>query len=68
MTGIGPAHLLFLIIVFGGFMASISLYLGRRKTETPRLVSVIGFFTAFIPPIALIYLIILVLKRDLPKA
>jgi hypothetical protein len=68
MIGISPIQLLFIIIVFGGFMASISLYLGRRKTETPILVSVIGFFTAFIPPIALIYLIILVFKRDLPKA
>jgi hypothetical protein len=67
MFGISPSQLLFFIVGLGVFMASISLYLGRRKTETPILVSVIGFFTAFIPPFALIYLLILVFKRDLPK-
>lgn len=50
------------------FMAAICFYLGKRKTETPIIVSVIGFFTAIIPPIALIYLIVLVIKRDLPPA
>ncbi|GAB5382098.1 MAG: hypothetical protein Alis3KO_36110 [Aliiglaciecola sp.] len=50
------------------FMAAICFYLGKRKTETPILVSAIGFFTAIIPPVALIYLIVLVLKRDLPAA
>jgi len=54
------------VIGLAVFMAAICFYLGRRKTETPILVSVIGFFTAVIPPIALIYLLILVFKRDLP--
>ncbi|GAA6186422.1 hypothetical protein [Aliiglaciecola sp. NS0011-25] len=54
-----------LIVVLALFMAVICYYLGRRKTETPFLVSLIGFFTAIIPPIALIYLIVLVFKRDL---
>ena len=68
MFGVSPTQLLFFIVGFGVFMASISLYLGRRKTETPILVAVIGFFTAFIPPVALIYLLILLFKRDLQKA
>jgi hypothetical protein len=49
-------------------MAAICYYLGRRKTETPFIVSLIGAFTAIIPPIAFIYLIVLVFKRDLPSA
>jgi hypothetical protein len=68
MFGISPTQLLLFIVGLGVFMASISFYLGRRKTETPILVAVIGFFTAFIPPVALIYLLILLFKRDLPKA
>ena len=47
------------------FMTAICYYLGKRKTETPVLVSIIGFFTAIFPPFALVYLITLVLKRDL---
>ncbi|HIK79660.1 MAG TPA: hypothetical protein EYF94_01835 [Porticoccaceae bacterium] len=47
------------------FMAAICYYLGKRKTETPVLVSVIGFFTAVFAPFALVYLFIFMLKRDL---
>lgn len=52
------------IIVLAVFMAGICYYLGKRKTETPFVAALIGFFTAMIPPIALIYLIVLVFKRD----
>ncbi|WP_199612134.1 hypothetical protein [Flocculibacter collagenilyticus] len=65
--GISSTQLSYFVIGLGIFMAAISFYLGRRKTETPILVSVIGFFTAIIPPIAFIYLLILLFKRDLPK-
>ncbi len=68
MMGISPTQLMFLIVGLTTFMTIVSFYLGRRKTETPILVAVIGFFTAFIPPIAFIYLLILVFKRDIPKS
>lgn len=55
------------IIGLAIFMAIVSYYLGRRKTETPILVAAIGCFTAFIPPVALVYLIILVFKRDISQ-
>tara|TARA_R110000868_G_scaffold88008_4_gene245579 strand:- start:72 stop:302 length:231 start_codon:yes stop_codon:yes gene_type:complete len=61
--------------LFGGFviglavvMTAVSYYLGKRKTATPILAAIIGFFSAIIPPLALIYLIVLVLKRDIKPA
>ena len=62
-TLIGQIVFLFALLV--PFMA---YYLGRRKTETPVMCAVIGFFTAFIPPIAIIYLVVLVLKSDIQVA
>ncbi|WJG08911.1 hypothetical protein [Aliiglaciecola sp. LCG003] len=53
------------IMILAVFMAAFSFYLGKRKTETPILTSVIGFFTAIIPPVAIIFLIVLVFKRDI---
>ncbi len=52
-------------IVIWAFIATILTYmLAKRKTETPILATIIGFFAAFIPPISMIYIIILVLKND----
>ena len=45
-------------------MAIVGCYLGKRKTQTPILTSVTAFFSALIPPVALIFLIILVIKND----
>ncbi len=45
--------------------ALVSYYLGKRKTETPKVVAAIGFFSAIIPPLALIYLMVLVFKKDI---
>lgn len=39
--------------------------LARRKTETPVLMTVIGFITSFIPLISIIIMIVLVLKKDI---
>lgn len=52
------------ILILAIVMAVLGYYLGKRKTETPVLTAVIAFFTALIPPIALIFLMILVLKKD----
>jgi 1,4-dihydroxy-2-naphthoate octaprenyltransferase len=61
----GFGFIIFTIFV-GSLIAAACYYLAKRKTETPVLAAVIGFFTAFILPLALIYLIVLVLMRDLP--
>ena len=56
-----------IVIILAILMAIAGYYLGKRKTTTPVLTSVIAFFTAFVPPIALIFLIVLVLKKDVKE-
>lgn len=56
-----------IIIIFAIFMVIVGYYLGKRKTTTPVVTSVIALFTAFVPPIALIFLIVLVLKKDVKE-
>lgn len=41
-------------------------YLGRRKTQTPILAGILGFVLGLIPVLGLIYLIVLVVKNDVP--
>ncbi|NUZ11546.1 hypothetical protein HUZ36_12240 [Pseudoalteromonas sp. McH1-7] len=53
-----------LAIVFAG----LGFYLGKRKTQTPILVSVLAFFSAVAAPLGLIFLMALTIKNDLPKA
>jgi len=43
----------------------LSYYLGKRKTNTPKMATFIGVLLAFIPPLGLIYIAILVLKNDI---
>jgi uncharacterized membrane protein len=43
----------------------LSYYLGKRKTNTPKMATFIGMLLAFIPPLGLIYIAILVLKNDI---
>ena len=50
-----------IVLAFAGY------YLGKRKTTTPKLIAVIGFFSALIPPLGLIFIMVLALKKDLPK-
>ncbi|WP_299788928.1 hypothetical protein [uncultured Shewanella sp.] len=53
------------VILFTAVISGIlSFYLGKRKTQTPILATVIGVILSFIPPLALIYLAALVLKND----
>lgn len=51
--------------LFAIVVAVISFNLGKRKTTSPILVSILGFFSGLVPPIALVYLIALVLKKDI---
>lgn len=52
------------ILILAIVMAVVGYYLGKRKTETPVLTAVIAFFSALSPPLALIFLAVLVLKKD----
>ncbi|MBB67856.1 MAG: hypothetical protein CMP19_10010 [Rickettsiales bacterium] len=52
------------IVVFALLMAALGYYLGKRKTQSPNLTAVVAFFSALVPPLAIILLIVLVLKND----
>ncbi len=43
----------------------LSYYLGKRKTSTPKITTLIGVLLSFILPIGVIYLAFLVLKNDI---
>ena len=53
----------FLVIV----VLILSYVLGKRKTQTPKLTCFVGFLTAFIPPLAILFLMALVLKNDVEE-
>ena len=54
-----------IILVFALFMAIAGFYFGKCKTTSPIATSVIAFLTAFLPPLALVFLIVLVSKKDI---
>jgi uncharacterized membrane protein len=59
-TMLGEFMLLFVLLV-GAF----SYYLARYKTKTPLLAALLGVLLSLMPPLALIYLVALVFKKDL---
>lgn len=56
------------IIVSVLVIGLMSYYLGKRKTTTPKLATLIGIILSFIPPLGIIYLAVLVLKNDVNSA
>lgn len=58
-TLVGQVMFVFMVVV-----GILSYYLGRRKTHTPVLAGLLGIVLCFIPPFALIYLVVLALKKD----
>lgn len=42
--------------------------LGKRKTNNPKLMAVLGFIFGFIPPLGPIFILVLALKKDLYSA
>ena len=56
------------IVLFALVMGSVCYYLGRRKTQTPVLAGLLGLVLSIIPPFALVYLVVLVLKKDINSA
>lgn len=51
-------------LLFVSTVTWLSYYLGCSKTENPIASAVIGFLLSFIPPIGLIYLVILSIKDE----
>ena len=45
-------------------MAITGYYLGKRKTQTPILTTIIAIVSSLLPPLALLFLMALVLKND----
>jgi len=52
------------IVLFALIMGAVCYYLGRRKTQTPILAGLLGVALSIIPPLGLVYLVVLVLKKD----
>lgn len=57
-----------IMFVFVLIMGALSYYLGRCKTQTPILAGLLGMALSIIPPFALVYLVVLVLKKDINPA
>ncbi len=55
-------EIIFISVIVIGIL---SYYLGKRKTNTPKMATLIGVLLSIIPPLGLIYLAILVLKNDI---
>lgn len=58
-TLVGQIMFVFVLVV-----GALSYYLARRKTQTPVLAGLLGVVLCIIPPFALVYLVVLVLKKD----
>ena len=51
-------------ILFAATVTLISYRLGQTKSDNARTAALIGFLLSFLPPLALIYLVVLSLKED----
>jgi len=56
--------LLVLVVVL--LVGWLSYTLGRRKTTMPKLATAVGVVLMLCPPLALVYLLVLYLKKDVP--
>lgn len=64
MGSIDATFLAQFILITACIMAALGYYLGKRKTQTPFVTALLCVLSALIPPIALIFLFVLVLKND----
>lgn len=53
------------VIIFAFVMAALCYYLGRRKTQNPVLAGLLGAFLSLLPLFGLVYLMVLLFKKDL---
>lgn len=51
-------------VLFVAVVTWLSYFLGKTKADNAMTAGTIGFFLSFLPPLALIYLVILSLKED----
>lgn len=51
-----------MLVLFG---MSVSYLLGRKKTNQPLIMALLGGVLAIMPPLFVIYLVLLMLKKDL---
>ncbi|WP_394495633.1 hypothetical protein [Shewanella sp. ENK2] len=56
--------LVVLWVPFTIYITWSSYKLGSKKTSSPKLATAIGFLLAFFPPLALIYIAVLVMIKD----
>lgn len=56
---------LFLLLVPFVVMGALSYFLGKRKTQQPKLAAFIGVMLTFALPLGVLYLVLLLLKDDL---
>lgn len=54
-----------IMIAFIFAVGAISYSLGKRKTTTPKMTALMGVMLAVIPPLGLIYVILLFFRKDL---
>lgn len=53
------------IVLYSMFIVGgLSYYLGKRKTEKPKVATLIGVLLCLAPPLNIVYLIVLMLKND----
>ncbi len=55
----------FLLFVFIIFATVTSFILGKRKTSSPKIAACIGAMLGFVPPLALVYLVVLMFRADI---
>jgi CDP-diglyceride synthetase len=53
-----------IMIIFVLIVGVLSYYLGRRKTQTPVIAALLGVVLSLFPPFGLVYLVVLLLKKD----
>ena len=60
------ATLLGEIVLYSMFIVgALSYYLGRRKTTSPKIATLIGVILCITPPLNIVYIIVLMLKKDI---
>ncbi|MGY5796335.1 glycosyltransferase 87 family protein [Rheinheimera faecalis] len=52
------------VIIFALVMAALCYYLGRRKTQNPVLAGLLGAVLSLLPLFGLVYLLVLLFKKD----
>jgi hypothetical protein len=67
----GFMHMDINMTLFGNFvffsmfiLGGLSYYLGKRKTSTPKIATLVGIILCVVPPLNIVYLIVLMLKND----